>query len=105
MSHYVGQLREDWRVSVPALLLPGAGSSLTWFCPPLVVAAVLKRFSEGDRPTVSQLLPYLVAFAAVWYGGELVWRVAIHFMNRTAALGSEKLYRRGLDELYAKDLA
>ncbi|MGH9212940.1 MAG: ABC transporter ATP-binding protein [Acidimicrobiales bacterium] len=99
------QLREDRRVAVPALLLPGLGSTLAWFCPPLVIGAMLERFGDGERPTLGSLGPYLVAFTAVWLGGEVVWRAGIHFLNRTAATGAAKLQIRGMEALFAKDLA
>jgi ATP-binding cassette subfamily B protein len=105
VRHYAGQLREDHRVALPALLLPGVGSILTWFCPPLVIAAMLERFGDGERPALGSLVPYLAAFAAVWLSGEAVWRVGIHFVSRTVATGSAKLQTRGMEALFAKDLA
>ena len=105
VGNYVGQLREDWRRTVPALLLPGIGSILVWFCPPLVVAAVLERFDEGGRPALRELTPYLLVFTAVWLAGQVVWRFGIHFLNRAAAGGVATLQKRGMDALFDKDLA
>jgi ATP-binding cassette subfamily B protein len=102
---YGAQLRDDWRVAVPALLLPGIGGILAWFCPPLVIAAVLERFADGAQPTAGQLLPYLAAFAGVWFAGEVTWRVAIHFLNRAVSRGSARLLERAMDALFGKDLA
>jgi hypothetical protein len=48
VRRYRAQLWRDRRATVPALLLTGLGSTLSWFCPPLVVAAVLERFAEGE---------------------------------------------------------
>ncbi|HEV7759515.1 MAG TPA: ABC transporter ATP-binding protein [Acidimicrobiales bacterium] len=103
--HYARQLREDWRTSVPALLAPGIGGTLSWFCPPLVIAAVIDRFEGGERPDLGALVPYLAAFTAVWLAGECVWRVGIHFLNRAAAHGAAQLQMRGMDALFDKDLA
>lgn len=105
VRNYLGQLRADRRFTIPALVLPGIGSILVWFCPPLVVAAVLERFEDGERPALRDLVPYLVAFAVVWFSGELVWRFGIHFLNRAAAGGVAALQTSGMDALFEKDLA
>lgn len=105
LDHYAHQLREDWRDSLPALLLPGVGSILAWFCPPLVIAAALDAFEDGERLALSQLVPYLLVFAGIWSAGEIVWRFGIHFLNRAATRGASKLYRSAMDALLAKDVA
>jgi ATP-binding cassette subfamily B protein len=105
IRNYTSQLREDWRDGVPALLLPGLGGILAWFCPPLVIAAVIERFGDGDRPTLATLTPYIVTFTAMWLAGEAMWRLGIHFLNRAAAGGAAKLQMRGMDALFDKDLA
>ena len=102
---YLAQARQDARVSVPAAVLPGLGVILTAYVPPLVIARILSRFAGSDRPEWYDLLPHLGALAAVWFGGEAVWRLAIHFLNRTDARGTASLYRKGMDALFEKDLA
>lgn len=102
---YLRQIWIDRRFSIPALLLIGVGSILVWFCPPLVVAAVLERFQDGERPAIGQLAPYLATFGAVWLGGEILWRFGIHFLIRADAGGVAELQKRGMDALYDKDLA
>jgi ATP-binding cassette subfamily B protein len=105
VRHYAGQLSEDRRVSIPALLLPGLGAILVSFCPPLVVGAVLERFADGTRPTLGELAPYVAMFAGAWLAGELAWRLGVHFLNRTAGRGVSKLQVRGMEALLGKDLA
>ena len=105
VRHYADQVGQDRRLTLPALLLPGVASILSWFCPPLVVGAALGAFQGGGRPSLGQLLPYLLAFAGVWGLGEAVWRVGIHYLNRAATQGSSRLYVRAMDALFAKDLA
>jgi ATP-binding cassette subfamily B protein len=104
---YFGQLRIDWRVSVPALLLPGLGSVLTVYLPPLIVAKVLVSFAGRDvaRLTVGDFTRPVLLFAAAWLAGEVLWRFGIHYLNRTDAYGVERLYLTGMQSLLAKDLA
>jgi ATP-binding cassette subfamily B protein len=102
---YGAQLREDWRVSGPALVLPGIGMILVGYAPTLVVARIMAEFTGRARPAWQDLTPYLLAFGAVWLFGEVIWRFALHFLNRTDAWGMQKLYTRGMDELLKKDLA
>ncbi|HUP85586.1 MAG TPA: ABC transporter ATP-binding protein [Acidimicrobiales bacterium] len=104
---YFSQLRIDWRVSIPSLLLPGLGSILTVYLPPLVVSRVITTFA-GQRTSdlaVDDFVPYVVLFVAAWLAGEVLWRIGIHFLNRTDSRGVERLYLTGMDELLAKDLA
>jgi ATP-binding cassette, subfamily B, bacterial len=105
LRSYLAQAREDARVSILAAVLPGVGVILTTYVPPLVIARILTRFTAGDRPEWADILPYLLAFATVWFAGEGVWRLAIHFLNRTDARGTASLYRKGMDALFEKDLA
>lgn len=107
VAAYFGQLRTDWRVSVPSLVLPGLGSILTVYRPPLVVSKVITTFvgEQTDDLTVADFLPYVLLFAGAWFAGEVLWRIGIHFLNRTDSRGVERLYLTGMDDLLAKDLA
>ncbi len=104
---YFGQLRIDWRVSVPALLLPGLGTVLTVYLPPLLISRILVAFAgrDGRALEIADFVPYVVLFGAAWLAGEVLWRIGIHFLNRTDSRGVERLYRTGMDSLLAKDLA
>ena len=102
---YFGQLRLDWRVSLPALLLPGLGSILTVYLPPLVVSDVITRLVRAEGLSLDDALPAIALFAIAWLSGEVLWRFGINFLNRTDSRGVERLYLTGMDELLAKDLA
>ena len=104
---YLGQLRTDWRVSVPALLLPGLGSVLTVYLPPLIIARVLVAFAgrRGGELELGDFTPYVVLFAGAWLAGEIMWRFGIHFLNRADARGVERLYLTGMQSLLGRDLA
>jgi ATP-binding cassette subfamily B protein len=103
LNHYLSQLWQVRGNSIPALLLPGIGVILMSYIPPLVVAAVITRFNT-ETPTLDSALPYLGLFAAAWFAGEMTWRIAIFFLNRTDAYGMKNLYINALDELFKKDI-
>ncbi|HEU4914637.1 MAG TPA: ABC transporter ATP-binding protein [Candidatus Saccharimonadales bacterium] len=103
IRHYFGQIWQVRRYTIPALLLPGIGSIFTGYIPPLVVAAAINKFGNGT-PTLEQALPYLLWFAAAWYTGELLWRLALWFLNRADSRSMRNLYVNALSELSKKDL-
>jgi ATP-binding cassette subfamily B protein len=104
---YFGQLRIDWRTSIPALLLPGLGTILTVYLPPLIIARVLVTFAGRSTAelTVRDFAPYLFLFGLAWLAGEVLWRFGIHYLCRSDARGIERLYLTGMDALLGKDLA
>jgi ATP-binding cassette subfamily B protein len=87
------------------LLLPGIGSILTFYVPPLIVAKVLVKFSSQSHPDLTQFIPYLLLFAAVWLAGEVAWRIGLFFMIRSESRGIERLYNQAMVYLFEKDLA
>ncbi|MCX5193291.1 ABC transporter ATP-binding protein/permease [Streptomyces sp. NBC_00249] len=102
----LGRLR--W-LTVPAMLLPALGNIGIDYIAPLVVAKLVGRIARdtgsGAGVEMGEMLPYVVAFAAVLLCGEALWRVGLHCLNRVDALGIEHLYVAGMDELFAKDAA
>lgn len=105
ISHYVRQIKTDWRVSVPALLLPGFGNILVFLAPPLIVARIITAFNQTAHPSFTQLLPYIISFAGVWIVGEILWRVGMLALTRTEIKGMSRLYTNAMDFLFAKDQA
>ncbi len=104
---YVGQLRIDRGVALPAMLLPALGDVLAVYVPPLVVARVLRAYAGADGASVDlvSLAPFLVQFGLAWFGGEICWRIGMHFLARTDIRGMARLYVTGMDSLLAKDLS
>jgi ATP-binding cassette subfamily B protein len=103
VRHYLRQIWRERSSSLPALLLPGIGTILAVYAPPLVVAAILTKFGS-HRPSLHQLLPYLYAFAGVWMGGELIWRAAFACLNRADSRVMRNLYIDAMRELARKDI-
>jgi ATP-binding cassette subfamily B protein len=69
-----------------------------------VIAKLLGRFARNEPFTVAALTPYVLTFAALWLGGQLVWRIAIALIARLEIGGMEALYIEAMDELLAKDM-
>ncbi|OHA48534.1 MAG: ABC transporter ATP-binding protein [Candidatus Terrybacteria bacterium RIFCSPLOWO2_01_FULL_58_14] len=104
-QHYLNQLKKDWRLSLPGMLLPGIGTILVAYTPPLIVATILTRFGRGQVPTLNELIPYLALIAGIWLFGEVIWRIAMHFILLVEGRGMNHLYVQAMDELLKKDLA
>ncbi|MGI5154019.1 ABC transporter ATP-binding protein [Microbispora sp. CA-102843] len=105
LRYYCGELRRQWRVAVPALTLPALGNICLFYLAPLAVAGLVGHLSGGGDGTIDALLPYVLTFGALLLTGEALWRVGLHFLNRTDARGIERLGVVGMDELLAKDTA
>ncbi|GAB3878391.1 ABC transporter ATP-binding protein [Microbispora bryophytorum] len=105
LRYYCGELRRQWRVAVPALTLPALGNICLFYLAPLAVAGLVGHLSGGGDGTVDALLPYVLGFGAMLLAGEVLWRVGLHFLNRTDARGIERLGVVGMDDLLAKDTA
>ncbi|WP_169981666.1 ABC transporter ATP-binding protein [Microbispora sp. H10836] len=105
LRYYCAELRRQWRVAVPTLTLPAMGNICLFYLAPLAVAGLVGHLSEGGDGSVGALLPYVLGFGAMLLAGEALWRVGLHFLNRTDARGIERLGVVGMDALLAKDAA
>lgn len=100
---YGRQMLSDWRLSLAALLLPALGSILVFYIPPLIVAKMLTKFSDGAG-NLHDFVPYILWFALIWASGELIWRIAMLFLARAEIRGMNRLYNSGLEALLQKDI-
>ncbi|MEO3856457.1 ABC transporter ATP-binding protein [Acrocarpospora sp. B8E8] len=105
LRYYNRELRQQWRVAAPALIFPALGNICLFYLAPLAVGALVGHLAGGGDGTVEVLLPYVLVFGALLLIGEALWRVGLHFLNRTDARGIERLGVVGMDELLAKDAA
>ena len=103
VRHYLRQIWKERSVTIPALLLPGIGTILGVYAPPLVVATILTKFGNA-KPTLHQILPYLFLFAGIWFAGELLWRLAFFCLNRSDSRIMYNLYNDAMQELTKKDI-
>jgi ATP-binding cassette subfamily B protein len=105
VRRYYAQVRRQPAITIPALILPGIADALTFYVPPLIIARLLGAFARDEPLTASSVAPYLAGFAAAWFAGEVLWRVAGLLMARAEVRGMESLYIEAMDELLAKDIA
>ncbi|MCF6475376.1 ABC transporter ATP-binding protein [Nonomuraea sp. MG754425] len=105
LRYYFGELRRQWRVATPALILPAVGNVCLFYLAPLAVAGVVGHLAGGGDGSADAMLPYVLAFGGLLLAGEALWRVGLHFLNRTDARGIERLGVLGMDELLGKDAA
>ncbi|GGS68574.1 ABC transporter ATP-binding protein [Planobispora rosea] len=105
LRYYCGELRRQWPVAVPALTLPAMGNICLFYLAPLAVAGLVGHLAAGGAGSLDALLPYVLGFGALLLAGEVLWRVGLHFLNRTDARGIERLGVMGMDELLSKDTA
>ncbi|MFI7450134.1 ABC transporter ATP-binding protein [Nonomuraea sp. NPDC049714] len=105
LRHYCGELRRQWPVAAPALMMPAMGNIFLFYLAPLMVAALVGRLAAGGDVPLTALLPYVLGFGALLLTGEVLWRIGLHFLNRTDARGIERLGVVGMDELLTKDAA
>ncbi|GGL04458.1 ABC transporter ATP-binding protein [Sphaerisporangium melleum] len=105
LRYYNGELRKQWRLAGPALILPASGNICLFYLAPLAVGAIVGHLSKGGDAALTTLLPYVLAFGALLLTGEVLWRAGLHFLNRTEARGIEALGAKGMDELLVRDAA
>ncbi len=105
LRFYGGQMALLRRFALPGMLLPALGSTGISYVAPLIVAALIGRFTAHGAVTASEAVPYVLGFAGLLLFSEMLWRIGLHFMNRLDGHAIENLYVIGMDELLAKDAA
>ncbi|MBW8699306.1 putative multidrug export ATP-binding/permease protein [Streptomyces sp. MBT84] len=105
LRYYVRELARLRRLTLPAMLLPALGNIGINYIAPLVVAKLVGRIAGDSGIGVGSMLPYVLAFGCALLLAEALWRLGLHCLNRLDALGIERLYVIGMDELFARDAA
>ncbi len=105
VQHYLARMRANWKIVLPALLLPGLGSVFVFYVPPLFVAKILAQYSTSGGVVTNQAWSYVAWLGAAWLFGEILWRIGMYYVNKTEAEGMRQLYLKAMDYLLAKDTA
>jgi ATP-binding cassette, subfamily B, bacterial len=101
---YMNQIRNDWKVAAPAILLPGIGSIFVFFVPTYVVAKLVGRIAEDPNISPSSFVSYIALVGGTWLLGEAIWRFAFHLEAKTCSRGITRLYNEALEKLLVKDI-
>ncbi|MEK6809901.1 MAG: ABC transporter ATP-binding protein [Nanoarchaeota archaeon] len=104
LRHYFERMRDNWKLVLPALLLPGIGSIFVFYVPPLFIAKILAQYSSSGALS-SQVWRYVAWLAAAWLFGEIIWRIGIYYLSKSDAAGVRQLYLQAMDYFLAKDIA
>ncbi|MFF4104134.1 ABC transporter ATP-binding protein [Streptomyces sp. NPDC001903] len=107
LRYYGRELARLRWLTAPAMLMPAIGNIGISYIAPLVVAKLVARIADDDATGIGlgAALPYVLGFAGVLLLSEAAWRLGLHCLNRVDALGIERLYIVGMEELFAKDAA
>ncbi|MEK6900342.1 MAG: ABC transporter ATP-binding protein, partial [Nanoarchaeota archaeon] len=105
VRHYFNRMRADWKVVLPALLLPGIGTIFVLYGPPLFVGKILAQYASSGGLVTNQVWHYVIWLGSAWMFGEILWRIGIYFSIKAEASGERLLYLDAMDYLLAKDIA
>ncbi len=104
LRHYLRQIKQDWFLSVPTMILSGVGNILVFYVPPLIIAALIQRLGNGKDFSINDALPFVITFAGVWILGEAIWRLTFYFMIKFEVRALERLYNFAMQEILKKDI-
>ncbi len=99
---YLSIIVRGWRYTSSILITVALGSTLVFYIPPLVIAALIR---DTTPHRVDELWPFIAIFGLSWLGGELLWRLALHLMIRFETVTIRALYKDALAALLQKDLS
>ena len=98
---YLSLMLQHWHYTLMIVITVAFGSTLVFYIPPLIIAELIRM--PAGTPMAS-LWPYVAWFGVAWFGGEMLWRFALHLMIRFEVNVIQKLYRDALTTLLHKDL-
>ena len=103
IKDYWGQLRANPWQSIIAMIVPGIGSILVVYVPPLIVAHLVDTFVGEGQISLSLSATYIFLFAFGWMLGEVLWRIGIHFLIKVETKGINTLAKKSFKLLAEKD--
>src|SRR3982751_2256819 len=96
VRHYWRQIKHDWKVMLPGMVLPGIGTIIGHYVPILAIAGILTLLGKSANPSWAQLAPLIIVFAASWAAGETIWRFAFNFLIKGQTRGQHDLYLKAM---------
>jgi ATP-binding cassette, subfamily B, bacterial len=102
MRTYNQEIIREWRLSVTIMASVIVGTILIFYVPPLVIAAII---GSSETVTLQNGWRYALYFGLSWLGGELLWRIAFHFMAIFESKVMNRLYGDTLRSLLKNDIS
>jgi ATP-binding cassette subfamily B protein len=90
------------KYSVAPVLLSPIGRISVDFISPLLVAQIINKVSTSPRPSLQSLSWLIIGFFVVPVFGEGLWRFIIWSLNRTDAMGMEKIGNEVFQDLMSR---
>lgn len=103
LQRYWREIKHEWKAITILVVASGIGSILIFYVPPLVVAQLVA--TRKDIHNIEEIIPYLLIFGLSWISGELLWRLALHFMIKSETRILRRLYVDSLNEVAQKDIS
>jgi ATP-binding cassette subfamily B protein len=105
-------LRDFWSeytkkplVTLIAFILPAFGNILVFFVPPLILAKIIDIFIANNVISLGLVTNYIVLFAVLWFTGELMWRIGMHYLIKLETNGIKSLSRLSFRRLMGREYA
>ncbi|MBI4095084.1 MAG: ABC transporter ATP-binding protein [Candidatus Liptonbacteria bacterium] len=103
LRDYISQYRAFLRHAVFAFLAPAVGTIFVFFVPPLIVGNLLNILVKQGTISIAVVWPYIFAFGALWFLGELLGRLGIHFLIKLEVGGLRNLGEIAFRRLSERD--
>ena len=104
LREYARETKREWKWAIGALLLPAIGNIFVFYVPPLIFSRALTSFANAQVFSLKDAAIFVGFIALVWGFGELIWRVALHFLQKLESRIMERLYISAMHRLLKQDL-
>lgn len=105
LREYVRETKREWKWAIGALLLPAIGNIFVFYVPPLIFSRALNAFANQQTFSLNDVLVFVGLVGGVWAFGELIWRVALHCLQKLESKVMERLYISAMHRLLQQDLS
>ncbi len=103
LTDYWGEYRKYGWWTFIAFFAPAVGTICVFFIPPLIVARLVNIYVSAKGITFAVAGPYIVLFGAVWFLGEIFWRIGNHYSFKFKEQTLKNLNRLALLRLSERD--
>ncbi len=91
LLYYFGVAKKFKRYTLPPVFLAPVASISIDYISPLIVAEIINRVSSDSRPSLSSLVPLILASFLVPIIGMTLWRIMYWFINHGDGMGMNQV--------------